>query len=659
MVRNADEELLADMLLQWEEHWSQGHDVPVAELCQEHPHLAEKLTRSINALKATAWLDQSVDHDSFTDTYRATDLHEPRTLSGRYRLDMLIAEGGFAYVWKGYDLLLHREVAVKLPKPGRLNSTDAFTEEARRVARLKHPGIVPVHDVCAEDGTCFIVSEYVEGGSLRDQIPRKPHPSRSIQWVAQVAEALHYAHTNGIIHRDIKPANILIDHHDRALLADFGIARSLTPSTTFSQAFGTLPYMSREQLEGQDPDTRSDIYSLGVVLHELLTGKLPYSSDDPIVLRREIIEGATIDKLPSFARCIVSKALHPDPLARYTTAELMASDLKRILAGSMNRWAVGGIIVFAMMILGGAGVVLWAGNTVRQDLPITKIQAEWYAETVILPAHEQVRAVSEKLRELNPDFNGDVKPTIVDGVVVGLELLTDDITDILPVRALPGLKSLTCVGTYTTKSNGRLANLTPLRGIKLEKLAINYNEQINDLSPLEGMPLELLHCGRTNVTDLGPLKGMPLVVLICGYTHISDLSPLKGMSLKELYCDHTRVSDFSPLEGMPLEQIRCQDTPLKSLDPLRGAPLMGLECHRTEVADLEPLRGMKQLFALNVLSTKVKSLSALQETPGLKLLWCDFEPNRDAEVLRSVKSLQQINSVNVSVFWNRLNGGRR
>ena len=166
-------------------------------------------------------------------------------------------------MWKGYDLELHREVAVKLPKPGRLNSTDLFMAEARRVARLKHPGIVPVHDVCREDGACFIVSEFVEGGNLRDQVASKINPSRAMQWVAEVAESLHYAHANGIIHRDIKPANILIDHHGRALLADFGIARSPTKSTAFAQSVGTLPYMPREQLEGKDPDARSDIYSLG------------------------------------------------------------------------------------------------------------------------------------------------------------------------------------------------------------------------------------------------------------------------------------------------------------------------------------------------------------------------------------------------------------
>ena len=199
-MRNGDDERLADILLEWEELWKQGHDVPVAELCREYPHLADDLARNINALKATSWLDKSVEHSSTSQIPSSNGGDEPRILSGRYRLDLLIAEGGFAYVWKGYDLELHREVAVKLPKPGRLNSTDLFMAEARRVARLKHPGIVPVHDVCREDGACFIVSEFVEGGNLRDQVASKINPSRAMQWVAEVAESLHYAHANGIIH---------------------------------------------------------------------------------------------------------------------------------------------------------------------------------------------------------------------------------------------------------------------------------------------------------------------------------------------------------------------------------------------------------------------------------------------------------------------------
>ena len=148
-------------------------------------------------------------------------------LGGRYRLEELIATGGFSEVWRAFDTELLRIVALKLPKRSRLNSTASFIAEARRVARLKHPSIVPVHDVGTQDDRCYIVTEYVEGGSLAQRLSRHPPSTdQSIGWIKDIAHALEYAHVHGVIHRDIKPANILIDHHGRALLADFGIAQS-------------------------------------------------------------------------------------------------------------------------------------------------------------------------------------------------------------------------------------------------------------------------------------------------------------------------------------------------------------------------------------------------------------------------------------------------
>ncbi len=208
----------------------------------------------------------------------------PRTLAGRYRLDEKIAEGGFAEVWKGYDLELRRAVAVKVPKAGRLLSTERFMAEARRVAGLKHPGVVPVFDVGRDGESCFIVSEFVEGGSLADRIAKdRPRQQEAVRLVAEVAETLAYAHRQGFVHRDIKPGNILIDQHGRALLADFGIARSPDDGAeSGAVSFGTLAYMSPEQVEGQAVDHRADIYSLGVVLYELLTGQLPHQGTDPV-----------------------------------------------------------------------------------------------------------------------------------------------------------------------------------------------------------------------------------------------------------------------------------------------------------------------------------------------------------------------------------------
>jgi len=331
-----DDERLADLLIVWEEARDQGRDLAAPDLCADCPDLVPELARRIEALKSTSWMDGPVLERTEESPVASplTPDSPPRTLVHRYRLDHPVAEGGFAQVWKGYDLELLRIIAVKMPKPSHLGAGNLFLAEARRVARLKHPSILPVYDVGRDGDNFFIVTEFVEGGSLGDRFRHGPiPPEQSCRWLADVADALDYAHKQGVIHRDIKPANILIDHHGRALLADFGIALSANKTGQFAPSLGTLAYMSPEQLEGRPLDCRSDVYSVGVLLCQLLTGNLPYDARDMNSLRKAIVSGTirlsgSGDQMMPELRGICRKCLAYDPTERYATAKDLANELR-------------------------------------------------------------------------------------------------------------------------------------------------------------------------------------------------------------------------------------------------------------------------------------------------------------------------------------------
>jgi tetratricopeptide (TPR) repeat protein len=359
-VKDRDKELLADLLLQWEEAYQRGQDTPATELAKGHPELVAELARRIKVLKTISWLDKPLEDDPPGEDPPPSP-HSPRTLSGRYRLDELIAEGGFAQVFRAYDKELQRTVAIKVPKPSQLESKESFQAEARRVARLKHDNIVPVYDVGLEGDTCFIVTEYVEGGSLADRLGKgKPSRDQATRWIGEIAEALEYAHLNGIFHRDIKPANILIDANGRAKLADFGIAQSANKTGRFAPSLGTLRYMSPEQLEGKAADHRSDIFSLAVVLYELLAGRIPYSSSEPNVLRKEIVLGTPTswpDTISRDLKSVCQKALNRSPHQRHASASQFAAELRKASTTPIGRsrmpMLMAGVVAVSAVLIAG------------------------------------------------------------------------------------------------------------------------------------------------------------------------------------------------------------------------------------------------------------------------------------------------------------------
>lgn len=260
-------------------------------------------------------------------------------LGGRYRLQQRIGSGGMAGVYLARDERLGRDVAVKLTEPSfgpERPSTAQIEQEARRVARLNHPNVVQVHDVGTTGDDAYIVMELVHGRGL-DQVIREdgPLPEREAVGVAgQVCAGLAAAHAAGIVHRDIKPSNLLVDETGRVRIADFGIARAGDGDTvTKEQPFGSAPYVSPEQVSGTQVDHRSDVYSLGVVLYELLTGRLPFEGD---TLAATVLQRLHRDPRPPShwvevsprLDAVVMRALSREPGDRFVDADAMAAALR-------------------------------------------------------------------------------------------------------------------------------------------------------------------------------------------------------------------------------------------------------------------------------------------------------------------------------------------
>jgi eukaryotic-like serine/threonine-protein kinase len=268
-----------------------------------------------------------------------------RVLSGRYELSRLLGRGGMAEVWAARDHTLSREVAVKILLDRFLDDatfTRRFQDEARHVARLNHPNLVGVYDTGTDQGQPYIVMELVEGRSLQQVLAAGGvHEDRALQIVGQVCAALAYAHDRGLIHRDIKPGNILLADDGTVKVTDFGIARAVDNETVTRTAavLGTAAYLSPEQAQGRDIDPRSDLYSLGVVLYELLTGEQPFAGDSPVTVAYQHVQETPrppreLDpSIGAAAEAITMRALAKNPANRYQHAGEMAEDVHSARTG--------------------------------------------------------------------------------------------------------------------------------------------------------------------------------------------------------------------------------------------------------------------------------------------------------------------------------------
>ena len=271
------------------------------------------------------------------------------TIDGRYTIEHPLGSGGMAEVFLAHDGVLERDVALKVLRSqyrGDEEFYERFGREARNAASLSHPNIVSVFDRGeTPEGTCYIAMEYVSGGTLKERLDERGpmEPQRALAVAGQVAEALWAAHERGVIHRDIKPQNILVTDMGHLKVTDFGIARAASAATisATNAVFGTAGYLSPEQALGEPATPRSDLYSLGIVLYEMLTGVVPYRADNPVaVCMKHVTEPLTPPRrldptIPEPVDALVVKMLAKDPADRPASAAELLDDIEVVRKGAL------------------------------------------------------------------------------------------------------------------------------------------------------------------------------------------------------------------------------------------------------------------------------------------------------------------------------------
>ena len=282
---------------------------------------------------------------------------EPRIIAERYRVDALIGHGGMAKVYRGYDVTLGREVAIKILDPDLARDTafrTRFRLEAQAASRMSHPSIVRVFDAgdpSGEPGSAagsepYIVMELVGGRLLKDIITEGPVPvDDAVRYIDGILEALDYSHRAGVVHRDIKPGNVMITDKGQVKVMDFGIARAVSDSSSTvaetTQILGTAAYFSPEQAKGEPVDARADLYSTGVVLYELLTGRQPFRGESPVAVAYQHVSEAPLaptevnEDAPGALDPVVLRALAKDPYQRYPDAASFRVALDTAVSGKV------------------------------------------------------------------------------------------------------------------------------------------------------------------------------------------------------------------------------------------------------------------------------------------------------------------------------------
>lgn len=359
-----------------------------------------------------------------------------KTISNRYIVEEILGQGGMSSVYKGTDPNLKRVVAIKVIHSHLSSNADfvqRFEEEAAAVAQLRHHGIIQVYDFNRDDDLYYMILEFVPGETLQDHLKRlndsgrKLSHSQAIEYMASICDAVDYAHQRGMIHRDIKPANLMLTTTGQVILMDFGIAKIVggTRHTATGAVVGTAMYMSPEQIKGEQPDRRTDVYSLGVTLFEMVSGRPPFDANSAMTLMMMHINDPIPNikslnpDVPDALVAIINKALAKDPNNRYQTTAQMAAALRNALSASTSS-------PLATMMEDATFMSPGRGTTIEKPIAGTYVE-----NTPIIPARGTMIETSPP----SPSYSAPVAPSapkrkasmampVIAAVVIGLLCLT-------------------------------------------------------------------------------------------------------------------------------------------------------------------------------------------------------------------------------------------
>ena len=470
------------------------------------------------------------------------DRYIGRMLDDRYEILEVLGTGGMAVVYKAHCHRLNRMVAIKILKDENMQDDDfrrRFHAEGQAVGMLSHPNIVSVYDVSTVDGVDYIVMELVEGITLKQYMQKKGvlNWKETLHFAIQIAKALDHAHSRGLVHRDIKPHNVMVLKNGSVRVTDFGIARIMSETNTLTkEALGSVHYISPEQARGGRVDNRSDLYSLGVVMYEMITGRPPYDGESPVsVAIQHIAGGATRPSMlnpniPTGLEQIILKAMANDLKDRYASAVEMMADMDELRKDPA--------MVFAMKP---------AKNANPDKLKIRPTEPEKPAETPQMRG----KAGAKKTRDYEEAELGRGRAATV--AVVSCCVVAMVAVVIFLVLLANGNFFQTETITYKVPDlkNMHFENLPKYEGINIVKQGESYSEEYPAGCVMSQLPAPdtVVEAGRTVfvTVSLGPKPADVLMPDVVGKTRVEALAMLKGLNLglnvqiKEAYNDTVEV----------------------------------------------------------------------------------------------------------------------